>query len=122
MSELPEPLVTEAVSDVAAFLVERQMWDEAFALIESFGADALRLPFTEKAIPDLLDLGRLPTLERCIQAARSSGCLAPILDLGDAEIAFRRGAHREAFVFAERAAASVDCSSALRSKALQLAG
>jgi DNA-binding NarL/FixJ family response regulator len=52
----------------------------------------------------MLSDGRLPTLHRWIESAFAAHINAPILDLAESELAFRRGEHERAYVLASQAA------------------
>jgi DNA-binding CsgD family transcriptional regulator/tetratricopeptide (TPR) repeat protein len=58
----------------------------------------------EAAFDEMLETGRLPTLEHWLAYAQTEGAEAPVLQLAQAEIAFRRGEHVQARSLAIHAA------------------
>jgi LuxR family maltose regulon positive regulatory protein len=116
---------SEAVSrtrmEVGRFLIGQAQWDEAFTLIERFSTTDLLVELVEQAMPSLLADGRLTTLGRWLSYAIDSGLASPILDLVEAEIAFREASHPKAQALALQAEQQLH-DSALASRALALAG
>lgn len=86
---------------------QTEEWDEAFDLVERFQRPDLVVGLVEGALQPLLKQGRLQTLERWLSVAHDAALDEPILDLADAEVAFRRGAHTRALTLALRAAGSL---------------
>jgi LuxR family maltose regulon positive regulatory protein len=91
------------VSQLENFLLLNSDWDDAFSLIERWSDPARIDRLFEVAFERLMMEGRLPTLERWLDAARFHGIHSPVIDLVTAEVAFRRGEHRRAEVLALRA-------------------
>jgi LuxR family maltose regulon positive regulatory protein len=92
------------ISNLEAFLLRHDDWDDAFVLIERWGDESHINQLIENALERLLAEGRSPTLERWLEFARSHAVESPVVDLAGAEIAFRRGEHRLAEVLALRSA------------------
>jgi LuxR family transcriptional regulator, maltose regulon positive regulatory protein len=92
------------VSQLEDFFLSRSDWDDAFLLIERWGDESHIDHLIEGALERLLAEGRSATLERWLEFARSYAVQSPVIDLAQAEIAFRRGEHRLAEVLALRSA------------------
>jgi LuxR family transcriptional regulator, maltose regulon positive regulatory protein len=99
---------TQAVRNVAdfvtTFLIQRRLWDEAFDVIERLGNGSTLIDLVEAGLDEMLEQGRLPTLERWLAYGQAHGVDAPVLDLAHAETAFRQGAHVKAWSLASHAA------------------
>jgi LuxR family maltose regulon positive regulatory protein len=89
-------------------LLDAQRWDDVFALAEDFGLSDLVLLLIERAMDELLRAGRLATLRRWVEYARAEEATRPLVDLAEAEIAFREGRYPEAETMAIRAAMEFD--------------
>jgi LuxR family transcriptional regulator, maltose regulon positive regulatory protein len=122
LSERGSHAVGHVVDVIARFLVERRMWDESFAVIERFGDAAALNELVGAALDEMLERGRLPTLERWLSHANAQDVEEPILDLAQAEIAFRQGAHLKAWSLASNAALGFGNSHRLASRSLFRAG
>jgi LuxR family maltose regulon positive regulatory protein len=107
---------------VGRFLIRTRRWDDAFALIERFSARTLLLELVEDAMQTLLADGRLSTLRRWLQFAAELGEASPVLDLAEAEVAFRESAHAQAQALALHARKQLGERHPLASRALALAG
>ena len=97
----------------------RREWDPAFDVIVRSGPVRELEPLLRAALDDLLDTGRLPTLQRWCESASEAGLEAAVVSVARAEVALRYGRHVEAMAHAE-AAASKDSELAFR--ALSVAG
>jgi LuxR family transcriptional regulator, maltose regulon positive regulatory protein len=95
---------TNAVEAVTGFLARRRQWDDAFAVIRRFGPSSALIELVEAALDEMLETGRLPTLDQWLAFAQTEGAEAPVLHLAQAEIAFRRGEHVQARSLAVHAA------------------
>lgn len=88
--------IAQTVETVGTFLMKARQWDGVFALIQRFGSEALLVRLVEVAREDLLALGRVATLSRWLEYAHDRYVSSPILDLTEAEIAFRQALHSKA--------------------------
>jgi DNA-binding NarL/FixJ family response regulator len=112
----------EAVNQIIALLTERRDWDSLFALCAS-GHGAIHLAsLLEKALPELLGAARLTTVERWLALRGSDSSEGPAETLARGELSIRKGHHKAARVFAERALRSIGESGDLAYEALSLAG
>ena len=97
----------------------RREWDAAFDVIARLGPAHEIEPLLRAALDELLDTGRLPTLQKWCEFASDAGLDAAVFSVGRAEVALRYGRHVEAMAHAE-AAAGKDPKLAFR--ALSVAG
>jgi LuxR family maltose regulon positive regulatory protein len=109
------------LTGVVRFLIVERKWDEAFNLIERFEAHYLVVELVEAAMAALLSGGRLSTLTRWLAYSNEAEVRSPVLDLAEAEVAFREGIHAKAQALALAAEKQL-YDSHLRSRALALAG
>lgn len=97
-------------------------WDEAVAIACRFGLPTLLAATLETSLYPLLDSGRLATVTRWLEAGAMLLSDSPLLDLAEAEVAFRVGNHSRSEAMAEQAARRLGSSSALISRAYFRAG
>jgi ATP/maltotriose-dependent transcriptional regulator MalT len=97
-------------------------WDEAFSVIDQHDRPDLLVHLLEVSARDLLEGGRTASLSRWLNWADTRNVVAPICDLAEAELSFRRGEYEKSEVLAARAATSFQEIHPDRSRALTLAG
>jgi LuxR family maltose regulon positive regulatory protein len=95
-------------------LIEHELWDDAFVLIQRVAAVDLLPRLVEAALEPLLAAGRTPTLRTWISHAAEDD---PIVRLAAAQLAFRDGRFHEAEVLAKIAARSRAVSEDVRARA-----
>jgi LuxR family transcriptional regulator, maltose regulon positive regulatory protein len=95
--------VGSTVTKVGEFLLANREWDDALALAKQFRNPAFLDAFIESAWEPLLDEGRLATLASLLDLAAELRVRSVLLDLVEAEIAFRQGAYRKAETLAVEA-------------------
>jgi ATP/maltotriose-dependent transcriptional regulator MalT len=101
----PDPSARrEGAERIGRLLLRIGRWDDGFDLASRFELRALLVAAVEQALEELIDLGRLATVTRWLFTASSLRCQSPILDLAEAEVAFRSGEHRKAEALASQAA------------------
>jgi LuxR family transcriptional regulator, maltose regulon positive regulatory protein len=110
------------VERTTRYLLESGKWDDAFAVIERFEEDELLDELVSRALQVLLREGRLATIIEWINFARRRGISSPSVDLADAEISFRSGLHKRAFILARTTATASNTNESLRSTAYYRAG
>jgi ATP/maltotriose-dependent transcriptional regulator MalT len=106
--DLEDERTTTTLRRLGLLLLDAKRWDDVFALAEDFGPSDLVLLLIERAVDDLLRAGRLATLRRWVEYARTEEATRPLVDLAEAEIAFREGRYPEAETMAVRAAMEFD--------------
>jgi LuxR family maltose regulon positive regulatory protein len=112
----------ELVGKLTRILVEIEEWDAVFELATCFSDDAILVVLLEASLAHMLDEARLPTLSKWINAAKSQRVQNPIVDLADAELAFRRGELARAEALGCQAARGFAEGHPLTSRSLWLAG
>ena len=117
--EAPSP---SEVDRIARTLASKRRWDDAFAVVEAAGSTRSLIELVRVASRPLLDEGRLSTLTRWTTVARERRASSPILDLAEAEIAFRRGRDRESEALAAQAARLFNRDDPLRGRSYYVAG
>ena len=103
-------------------LAGKRRWDDAFAVVETAGANDSLIELVRVAFRQLLDEGRLSTLTRWVSVARERVGVSPVLDLAEAEVAFRLGRDREAEALAAQAARLFQPNDSLRGRSFYVAG
>jgi ATP/maltotriose-dependent transcriptional regulator MalT len=111
----------EEVDRILRALADRQRWDDAFAVVETAGAKSSLVELVRVAFRTLLDEGRLSTLSRWVTLARRRVGVSPVLDLAEAEVAFRQGRDRQAEALAAQATRVLDPKDPLRGRAFYVA-
>jgi LuxR family maltose regulon positive regulatory protein len=111
-----------AASRAGYALVETNRWDDAFDVACRLEVPDLLVAAMTKALETLIDLGRLPTVTRWLEAAAALHCQSPVLDLAEAEVAFRVGDRAKAETLATHAAKRLSGDSRLVSSAYVRAG
>lgn len=99
--------------------LRRREWDAAFELIARTGAIGQLDDLMRRALDELLDTARLPTIQRWCDDAAQASVETPIFAVARAETMLRGGRHVEAIAQAEMAA---DDDPDLAFRALLLAG
>jgi LuxR family maltose regulon positive regulatory protein len=99
--------VPKLITTVGDLLVTRGRWDDALALAEQFREVGFLHRFVEAGWEHLLEEGRFATLTRLVNLASELRVRSPLLDLVDAELAFRYGNYRKAEVLADEATRSL---------------
>jgi LuxR family transcriptional regulator, maltose regulon positive regulatory protein len=112
----------QAATRAGYALVQTDRWDDAFAVARDLALPEVLLAAMEKALEKLVDLGRIATVNRWLEAAATLHCDSPVLDLAEAEVAFRTGDYNKAEALAARAAKRLDRRSQLVSRAHARAG
>jgi LuxR family maltose regulon positive regulatory protein len=79
-------------------------WDDAYEVASRASLRSLLERTIASGLDPMLSEGRLPTLHRWIESAFAAHVDAPILDLAESELAFRRGEHERAYALASQAA------------------
>ena len=89
---------------IANYLLSREQWDDAFEVACRASLSALAERTIEEGLDPMLSRGRLATIQRWIDFAVNGHLKSPIVDLAEAEVAFREGQHERAYVLADQAA------------------
>jgi LuxR family maltose regulon positive regulatory protein len=95
--------ISDVALDLVNFYLSRQSWDHAFEVAKIHTPEVGIPQVAGAALDALLAEGRLATLTRWLDHASSVHLSAPVLDLADAEVAFRLNDHSRAEQLAAQA-------------------
>jgi LuxR family transcriptional regulator, maltose regulon positive regulatory protein len=95
--------ISEVALDLVNFYLSRQFWDHAFQVARIHAPEVGIPQVVGASLDTLLSEGRLATLTRWLDHASSVHLNAPILDLAEAEVAFRLNDHSRAQQLAAQA-------------------
>jgi LuxR family maltose regulon positive regulatory protein len=115
------PAEPEALRKLVELHLRQREWDDAFAVAVTAQDAGFAEQVIERALDDLLNDGRLETLQAWTEHA-PAGLDAAVLELAEAELNFRHARHERAFVLAKRAATSLREDHPLRPRAFLCAG
>ena len=121
LREAGAELVADVAGRVGEFLIERQRWDDVFAVASRYEQGEVLVSLVEHALGDVVSQGRLATVATWVERRDLAGD-HPVLDLAQAEVAFREGHYREAELFSSKAAARLPSEHPLSSRSLFIAG
>ncbi|MGH3081866.1 MAG: LuxR C-terminal-related transcriptional regulator [Gaiellaceae bacterium] len=100
-----EPDRADLVLRIGDYFLERGEWDNAFEVALTASLPAVLEKTIESGLDPMLANGRLATVEKWVEYALRSHFDMPIVDLAEAELAFRQGEHARAYTLASQAAA-----------------
>ena len=112
----------DAIERIALFLIEHEVWDEAFTLIEQYGVVRALQPLVSAAADELLSAGRTSTLHRWTSYGADVDADIPELAFLSAELSFREGKFVEAESFGRSAADALDRGHRWKCRAYMAAG
>ncbi|MCY7302629.1 MAG: hypothetical protein LH654_06255, partial [Thermoleophilia bacterium] len=95
--------VRDAFSDCLVVYRQRKEWDAVYELVDRYGTVLDLEQLLHEALSELLNLGRLATLETWIDRASARRRVSPAIEVARAEIALRYGKHMSAQTIAQRA-------------------
>jgi DNA-binding CsgD family transcriptional regulator len=93
----------DVVVQVAKKLKQRRLWDDCLELFAQFPVQSLIGEIFPSATSDLLEAGRIATVERWVDLASSVGATSPALLIVEADLALRKGREVRAQALAEQA-------------------
>jgi len=88
--------VQQLAERVVNVLVGERRWDDAFYVVRTLRAPALLSQLLAVALEDLLRDGRIQTLSQWLDFYSATHIPSPIVDLAEAEVAFRQGDYARA--------------------------
>src|SRR5438552_15172715 len=121
-NEAPRAFRDDATRKIFDACVARRAWDDAYAVITATNAVALLPELVDLALVDVLDAGRVTTLENWVAFARERKVRSPVLTLARAEIAFRHGWHQKSEAMARQAVSQFTPSDPMYGRANLRAG
>src|SRR5919108_893152 len=95
LNEFGDAFASHAVIDTGRVLLQHQHWDDAFDLAREFRVHDLVLELVEMSREEMLLAGRLATLSRWIDFAAENQIFSPVIDLAEAEVAFRQAQYEK---------------------------
>ncbi len=110
------------VPELARLMACDGQWDDVLTLLQRMPDNDLLLELFEVALPFMLDEARLATLVQWLRIAARHRADGAIVDLAEAEVAFRKGLHEKAEVLASRAGGRFGPTHPHASRAFCLAG
>jgi LuxR family maltose regulon positive regulatory protein len=122
LRERDKDSVDSIVRSVGRYLIGEGFWDDAFELLSTSAVPELLPELLEASLDKLLREGRTATLKRWIGASEEAQIQSPIIDLAEAELAFREGIHSKTEVLALAAARRMPKTCPLAARAYSLAG
>jgi ATP/maltotriose-dependent transcriptional regulator MalT len=99
-----DDLETQVPRQLGFDLLSQSRWAEVFSLHLSFPRAELFIPLLEASLDDLIENGRLETIERWLEHASAESVRHPLVDLAAAKLALRRGEYARAEILATTAA------------------
>jgi LuxR family maltose regulon positive regulatory protein len=99
--------VKQLASETCRWEVEQEHWDEAFELANRCGLTSLMLEIIEASHESMLSQGRIASVRRWVNTARTHDPLSPTVLLADLELAFRLHHWDEARSYALRLMATL---------------
>ena len=112
----------ERIRSAVLLSLDEGYWDHAFELVTRFKATDLLDHLIERTFKPLVSSGRIATAEQIAGYGHAASHVSPLVDLIDAELAFRNGVFARAAVIAARAASELGGSHELASHAWWIAG
>jgi LuxR family maltose regulon positive regulatory protein len=107
-AQLPAGLRSAHAQRIGTYFLSQGQWDHAFEVAQRASIASLAERTIEMGLDPMLSDGRLATLQRWIDFGLSAHTQTPIVDLAEAELAFRRGEHERAYVLASQAAVRLE--------------
>jgi len=96
LREFGTDVVASTVKRTGAFLLHRQHWDDGVSLVQQFRDREFLEALIDSGWETMLDEGRLATLSGLLDLASELQLDSAVLDLVEAEIAFRQAAYQKA--------------------------
>ena len=112
----------DTVAQISRFLLQREAWDDAFALAKTECSSELLVDVIRLASLTLLSSGRVATLESWLSYAADQHVSSPVIDFAESEVAFRNASYERAHALASQAANRLDINDGLTSRAFARAG
>ena len=110
------------VETLSRFLLQQRRWDEVFFVAQRFRSSPLLIQLVSEASHELLSEGRVATLNRWLEFGEEIRAASPLLDLAEAEAAFRQGLYPKAETLAVEAVRLLGSSHQETSRAYSRAG
>jgi ATP/maltotriose-dependent transcriptional regulator MalT len=102
LRELDDATIHALVAEAIDYLAGEYRWDDCLFVLEQFPEIGTALKTLEQALPEILDSGRIVSLNNWLKLGSKQGS-SPLVTLAEAEIALRGGDNRKALAFGELA-------------------
>jgi LuxR family transcriptional regulator, maltose regulon positive regulatory protein len=112
----------EYATRLVKYFLAEGLWDFAFDVARQASIPELTEEAIEGGLDSMLSQGRLATIQLWVDFALSEHLDLPIVDLAEAELAFRHGEHERAYVLAAQAASQAEDKPQLRARSHIRAG
>jgi LuxR family maltose regulon positive regulatory protein len=122
LNEAARPFRDDATRRIFDACIAKHAWDDAYTVIHETDDAELVPELVGFALADVLDAGRVTTLENWLRFARQRKVRSPVLTLAHAEVAFRHGWHQKAEAMARQAVRQFTPSDPMYGRANLLAG
>jgi DNA-binding CsgD family transcriptional regulator len=110
------------VESLGRFLLHHRRWDDVFLVAQRFSSSPLLIQLVLDASEELLSEGRIATLTRWLEYGEEIRATSPLLDLTEAEVAFRQGLYLKAEALGVEAVRLLGDSHSETSRAYSRAG
>ena len=110
------------VENLSRFLLQERRWDEVFFVAQRFSSSPLLVRLVSEASQELLSEGRVATLNTWLEFGEEIRATSPLIDLAEAEAAFRQGLYPKAEALALEAVRLLGDSHPDTSRAYSRAG
>src|SRR5262249_34199070 len=114
--------IRQVISNICRWEVEHEHWDEAFELAKSHRLSSMMFEIIEASHPQMLAHGRVASVQKWVDAARTFDPLSPTILLADLELSFRQHEWDEARAYALRLATVLDDDDPRMSRVLHRIG
>ena len=104
------PLITSAFE----FLAARDRWDDCLVILREFPEKDLIHATLVRGLGPSLESGRVTRVSELLDLAKTAGVDTPLIDLAEAELAFRKGHNRRALTLGLQAATRLEGDLAAR--------
>jgi len=104
LGDLPSKDQRAVLHDAVRILLEEKSWQGAYEIVEQFKQLDCLDELIAASLWDLMGHGLLATLSTFVGFGRTNGAQSAVLDLAEAEVAFRSGFHERSMTLAEKAA------------------
>lgn len=114
LRELDGPRIQTLIDKAVNWLADRHRWDDCLAALEQFPTASLVLSCLDLGLTEMLDAGRIATVEAWLALSQRERFDSPLLTLAEAEVALRQRDDVRAQVLGEQAGALLDSDKAAR--------
>ena len=103
LRELDDAKIQATVASAVNYLAGQRRWDDCLFVLEQFPNDPLILAMLERGLSDVLDSGRIASVNQWLALSERCRLQHPLLLLAEAEVALRERADSRALALGEEA-------------------